>query len=168
MLEADQAADPPEVGLDHGERVAIALPPEAALDVRRDEFAMPPEQPPVCAEDEQCVVERAACLRALIDAYHDDRTRCPRRCADALGRGAGHGDRIRPQLGVAIEDMRRIRSLDRWRPVWIDRQPRLREDNQFRALPGRVGDQPLRFVKPGVEIEESRRRLHRRRDTLRE
>src|SRR4051812_219497 len=94
------------------ERAAVPLPPEAAFDIGRHEFAMLADQCTVRSKIQGGVEECAVPRLALIAPHPHDGPRRSCRRAEPLGRRAGYIKRICPEFGVAVEDMRGIRPLE--------------------------------------------------------
>ena len=161
MLPADQAAEPPERGVEDVERRTVPLAPHDALRMGRDELAVAAEDLALVGDEEEGVVDRPGRELGvpLVDSDHDVRAGRPRRAAEGVRRRARDLDRIplepreRPfRAGVVPAGG----AVD---PAGIAGDPGLGEGDELGAVSGRLLDQLDALLDGRVPVEEDRRRL---------
>src|SRR6202041_2095168 len=99
VLPARELAHAADGGVDGTEAVALALPPDHPLVVRRRDLPAPLHESAVGVEEELRVVEGAAVT--LVDAERDHDPETPRRLRHGIDGGPGNDDRLLVELEVS-------------------------------------------------------------------
>ena len=160
VLPADQAADPAERGRDRAEPAAVALPPDEALVVRRHELAVVQRELAGGREGQQRVVERRPGPLGvdLVDADDEPDAVLLRRRTHPVDVRAGDLNRLACQpcerlLGRGGRPARELLRPDRRGVCGYER---LGQDDELRALAGRLAGEPLELGERRVAVEDRR------------
>ena len=156
QLPADQAAHPPESGVDGLEARAVAHPPHQPLVVGRHELSVVTAKHPVGPVDEQRVVERAA--RALVDPHREPDAIALGDLAQPVARRARHLNRLahqarerRPGGGVGPGRQEAHPAVRR-----VAGDEGLGEEHELGAGRGRLSRERVEALERPVAIEDRR------------
>ena len=156
---------PAELGRQRAQAAAVALAPDEAFVVRRDELPVLQCEPAVGRVVQQRVVERPGALGVdLVHARDEPDPVLRGDLAEPVRRRPRHGDglaREQPERGLRAR-IRPAGQRARPRRRRVRGDERLREDGELRACRGDLPGQLVQPVERALAVEDHRLRLHAR------